>query len=99
MSEDRSMTIAGHDSLVKQQRCAGRNVPHPAGCAPPTLSTAVPGKTYRLHVDSLTSLSALNFAIDDHSMTVVEAGGHYVRPIVVDSFYIYSGESYDKDFV
>ncbi|AQK91080.1 Cupredoxin superfamily protein [Zea mays] len=71
------------------------SAPRPAaGCAPPALFTAVPGKTYRLRVGSLTSLSALNFAIEGHSMTVVEADGHYVRPVVVDSLYIYSGESY-----
>ena len=73
---------------------AACNVPRPAGCAPRTLFTAVPGKTYRLRVGSLTSLSALNFAIEGHSMTVVEVDGHYVRPVVVDSLYIYSGESY-----
>ena len=73
---------------------AACNVPRSAGCAPPPLFTAVPGKTYRLRVGSLTSLSALNFAIEGHSMTVVEVDGYYVRPVVVDSLYIYSGESY-----
>ena len=29
-----------------------------------------------------------------HPMTVVEADGHYVKPFVVDSLSIYSGETY-----
>ncbi|XP_062181002.1 L-ascorbate oxidase-like [Phragmites australis] len=63
-------------------------------CALPTLFTAIPGKTYRLRIGSLTSLSSLNFEIEGHSMTVVEADGHYVKPIVVKSLFIYSGETY-----
>ncbi|TKW12127.1 hypothetical protein SEVIR_5G016600v4 [Setaria viridis] len=65
-----------------------------ASCALPALFTAVPGKTYRLRIGSLTSLSSLNFEIEGHSMTVVEADGHYVRPVVVDSLFVYSGETY-----
>ncbi|CAO2195548.1 unnamed protein product [Urochloa humidicola] len=68
-----------------------------ASCAampPPPLFTAVPGKTYRLRIGSLTSLSSLNFEIEGHSMTVVEADGHYVSPVAVDSLFIYSGETY-----
>ncbi|XVF61682.1 hypothetical protein PTKIN_Ptkin08bG0150400 [Pterospermum kingtungense] len=54
----------------------------------------VPGKTYRLRVSSLTSLSALSFQIEGHNMTVVEADGHYVEPFVVQNLFIYSGETY-----
>jgi FtsP/CotA-like multicopper oxidase with cupredoxin domain len=57
-------------------------------CALPALFTAVPGRTYRLRFGSLTSLSSLNFEIEGHSMTVVEADGHYVRPVVVRSLFI-----------
>ncbi|KAL6959308.1 L-ascorbate oxidase [Sarracenia purpurea var. burkii] len=56
--------------------------------------TVVPGKTYRLRIGSLTALSALNFEIQDHNMTVVEADGHYVKPFVVQNLFIYSGETY-----
>ncbi|XP_073007410.1 L-ascorbate oxidase [Typha latifolia] len=56
--------------------------------------TVVPGKTYRLRIGSLTSLSALNFEIEGHELTVVEADGHYVDPFVVKNIYIYSGETY-----
>ncbi|CAI0429045.1 unnamed protein product [Linum tenue] len=62
-------------------------------CSPYTM-TVVPGKTYRLRIGSLTALSALSFQIDGHNMTVVEADGHYVDPFVVQTLYIYSGETY-----
>lgn len=62
-------------------------------CSPYVL-TAIPGKTYRLRVSSLTSLSALSFQIEGHNMTVVEADGHYVEPFVVNNLFIYSGETY-----
>ncbi|CAL5064690.1 unnamed protein product [Urochloa decumbens] len=54
----------------------------------------VPGKTYRFRIGSLTSLCALNFEIEGHPMTVVEADGHYVKPFVVNNLNIYSGETY-----
>ena len=63
-------------------------------CALPTLFTVVPGKTYLLRIGSLTSLSSLSFEIEGHSMMVVEADGHYVRPFVVRNLFIYSGETY-----
>ncbi|XP_044469752.1 L-ascorbate oxidase-like [Mangifera indica] len=56
--------------------------------------TVVPGKTYRLRISSLTTLSALSFQIEAHNMTVVEADGHYVEPFVVQNLFIYSGETY-----
>ncbi|KAM6563764.1 hypothetical protein CsatB_023762 [Cannabis sativa] len=62
-------------------------------CSPYVL-TVIPGKTYRLRVSSLTSLSALSFQIEGHNMTVVEADGHYVEPFVVKNLFIYSGETY-----
>ncbi|KAF8377272.1 hypothetical protein HHK36_030647 [Tetracentron sinense] len=62
-------------------------------CSPYAL-TVIPGKTYRLRIASLTALSALNFEIEGHNMTVVEADGHYVEPFVVKNLNIYSGETY-----
>ncbi|KAI6699643.1 hypothetical protein NL676_013967 [Syzygium grande] len=58
------------------------------------IQTVVPGKTYRLRISSLTTLSALSFQIEGHNMTIVEADGHYVEPIVVQNLFIYSGETY-----
>ncbi|XVF61681.1 hypothetical protein PTKIN_Ptkin08bG0150300 [Pterospermum kingtungense] len=62
-------------------------------CSPSTL-TVIPGKTYRLRLASLTSLSALSFQIEDHEMTVVEADGQYVEPFFTKNLFIYSGETY-----
>ncbi|MED6181434.1 hypothetical protein PIB30_019332 [Stylosanthes scabra] len=62
-------------------------------CAPYS-QTVVSGKTYRLRIGSLTTLSALSFQIQGHKMTVVEADGHYVEPFEVDNLFIYSGETY-----
>ncbi|KAL0720064.1 hypothetical protein Bca4012_069388 [Brassica carinata] len=56
--------------------------------------TVIPGKTYRLRIGSLTSLSALSFQIEGHNLTVVEADGHYVEPFTVRNLFIYSGETY-----
>ncbi|KAF7065318.1 hypothetical protein CFC21_071436 [Triticum aestivum] len=52
------------------------------------------GMTYRFRIASVTSLSALNFEIEGHEMTVVETDGHYVKPFVVKNLNIYSGETY-----
>ncbi|KAJ7948985.1 L-ascorbate oxidase [Quillaja saponaria] len=62
-------------------------------CSPYVL-TVIPGKTYRLRIGSLTSLSAISFGMQGHNLTVVEADGHYVEPFVVKNIYIYSGETY-----
>lgn len=53
-----------------------------------------PGWTYRLRIASVASLSALNFLIQGHNMTVVEADGHYVEPVELENLDVYSGESY-----
>ncbi|KAK3411651.1 hypothetical protein EUGRSUZ_I00386 [Eucalyptus grandis] len=60
----------------------------------PYVMTVVPGKTYRLRISSVTALSALGFQTEGHNMTIVEADGHYVEPIVVQNLFIYSGETY-----
>ncbi|XP_030468659.2 L-ascorbate oxidase-like [Syzygium oleosum] len=63
------------------------------GCSPYVL-TVIPDKTYRLRISSVTALSALSFQIEGHNMTIVEADGHYVEPIVARNLFIYSGETY-----
>ncbi|KAI9079520.1 hypothetical protein K1719_038492 [Acacia pycnantha] len=62
-------------------------------CAPQILHV-LPNKTYRIRIASTTALAALNFAISNHKLVVVEADGNYVQPFVVDDIDIYSGESY-----
>ncbi|GLJ51149.1 hypothetical protein SUGI_1088720 [Cryptomeria japonica] len=60
----------------------------------PTLLPVKSGSMYRLRIASMASLSSLNFIIQGHKMTVVEADGHYVEPVEVDNLDVYSGESY-----
>ncbi|XP_038880052.1 L-ascorbate oxidase-like [Benincasa hispida] len=62
-------------------------------CAPFILQVK-PKKTYRIRIASTTSLSALNLAIGNHQLLVVEADGNYVEPFVTSDIDIYSGESY-----
>ncbi|KAL2611240.1 hypothetical protein R1flu_022932 [Riccia fluitans] len=66
-------------------------------CQPYVLPVTA-GKTYRLRIASVASLSALNFILEGHNMTVVEADGNYVEPVVVDNLDLYSGESYSVLF-
>ncbi|CAO2167352.1 unnamed protein product [Urochloa humidicola] len=96
VGEPQSLLINGRGMFNCSKLAAASPVGACNACAalPAPLFTAVPGKTYRLRIGSLTSLSSLNFEIEGHSMTVVEADGHYVRPVVVDSLFIYSGETY-----
>lgn len=60
----------------------------------PYILPVKPGKTYRLRIVNVASLSALNFLIQGHNMTVVEADGHYVEPVSIENLDVYSGESY-----
>ncbi|KAF5727566.1 L-ascorbate oxidase-like [Tripterygium wilfordii] len=62
-------------------------------CAPHILH-ALPNKIYRLRIASTTALAALNLAIGNHKMVVVEADGNYLQPFEVQDLDIYSGESY-----
>ncbi|KAH7330846.1 hypothetical protein KP509_20G005200 [Ceratopteris richardii] len=60
----------------------------------PLVLRVQPGLKYRLRLASVTSLSSLNFQIEDHNMTLVEADGNYVEEVVLDNLNLYSGESY-----
>ncbi|RZC83294.1 hypothetical protein C5167_046078, partial [Papaver somniferum] len=62
-------------------------------CKPEVFSVH-PNKVYRLRIASTTSLASLNFAIENHTMTLVEADGNYIQPVAVDSLDIYSGDTY-----
>lgn len=62
-------------------------------CAPLVLRVQA-GKTYRLRIASVASLSSLNFQIEGHSMRVVEADGYYVEEVELRNLDVYSGETY-----
>lgn len=104
LSSDPFVWVGEPQSLLIQGKgkfnCSSLNSPTADICnltnpeCSPYVLTVIPGKTYRLRIGSLTSLSALSFEIEGHNMTVVEADGHYVDPFVVKNLFIYSGETY-----
>ena len=53
-----------------------------------------PGKTYRFRLIGATSLSYLQFSIEGHEMTIIEADGLTLLPATVNSLEINSGERY-----
>eukprot|EP01018_Ginkgo_biloba_P037923 Gb_34799 [translate_table: standard] len=93
VGEPQSLLIEGRGryncSLGTSRAC---NTTH-SQCTPFVLEVKH-GKTYRLRIASVASLSALNFLIEGHNMTVVEADGHYVEPVILENLDVYSGESY-----
>uniref|UniRef100_A0A0D6QU22 L-ascorbate oxidase n=1 Tax=Araucaria cunninghamii TaxID=56994 RepID=A0A0D6QU22_ARACU len=92
VGEPQSLLIEGrgkYNCSATSKSCNSTN----SQCSPYVLPVH-PGKTYRLRIASVASLSAFNFLIQGHKMTVVEADGHYVEPVEVDNLDVYSGESY-----
>lgn len=93
VGEPQSLLIEGRGkyncSADSSKTCNATN----SQCSPYILPVK-PGKTYRLRIASVASLSALNFLIQGHKMTVVEADGHYVEPVELENLDVYSGESY-----
>lgn len=51
------------------------------------------GKTYRVRVSSITSLSMLNLEFENHSMVVFQADSHLVKAFTVRQLDIYSGQT------
>ncbi|CAM6078940.1 unnamed protein product [Sphagnum tenellum] len=82
----------GGSAASSSPDCLQCNATNPA-CAPFVLPVQ-PGKTYRLRIGSMATLSSLNFKIENHNLTVVAADGRYVEPFVVDNLDVYSGQSY-----
>ena len=56
------------------------------------------GKTYRLRLGNIAELSFMNIAIENHSLTVVEADGQPVEPMNITSLDINSGQRYSALF-
>lgn len=94
VGESQSLLIEGRGQYNCSAVSGGKscNATNPQ-CAPHILPVKS-GKTYRLRIASVASLAALNFLVQGHKMTVVEADGHYVEPFEVDNLDVYSGESY-----
>lgn len=102
VNDPQSLLIEGRGSyncsLVKStNNSAGTgsicNSTNPDCSIPHTLSV-VPGQTYRLRIANVASLTSLNFLIQGHNLTVVEADSNYVEPFVVEDLNVYPGETY-----
>jgi iron transport multicopper oxidase len=51
------------------------------------------GKRYRLRLISISCDPNFIFSIDNHNLTVIEADGIAVDPVIVNSIQIFAGES------
>ncbi|KAJ7562285.1 hypothetical protein O6H91_03G062500 [Diphasiastrum complanatum] len=106
VGEPQSLLIAGRgryncslvptSSVVGDGDCLKCNSESPQ-CQPYVLPVQS-GKTYRLRIASVASLSSLNFILEGHNMTIVEADGYYVDPVIVQNLDLYSGETYSVLF-
>ncbi|KAF9259972.1 laccase [Marasmius fiardii PR-910] len=68
---------------------------YPNGPASPlAVITVESGKRYRFRLVSLSCDPNYIFSIDGHNMTVIEADGHNVVPVVVNSIQIFAGQRY-----
>jgi L-ascorbate oxidase len=102
VKDPQSLLIEGHGSydcsLVKSTNnsagtgsiCNSTNL----NCSIPYHLSVVPGQTYRLRIANVASLSSLNFLIEGHNLTVVEADSNYVEPFIVQDLNVYPGETY-----
>lgn len=53
-----------------------------------------PGKTYRFRLIAATTLSHAISAFEDHELQVVEADGHYTKPVSTDVMQVGAGQRY-----
>ncbi|KAF5379393.1 hypothetical protein D9615_006644 [Tricholomella constricta] len=51
-------------------------------------------KRYRFRIIAMSCDPAFTFAIDKHTLTVIEADGEYTTPLIVDSIQIFAGQRY-----
>ncbi|KAJ7660594.1 laccase [Mycena rosella] len=52
------------------------------------------GKRYRFRLVSMSCLPSFVFNVDGHSMTIIEADGVSLQPVVIDSLEIFAGQRY-----
>ncbi|KAF8075335.1 laccase [Lyophyllum atratum] len=51
-------------------------------------------KRYRFRIIAMSCDPSFTFAIDQHTLVVIEADGEYTLPLIVDSIQIYAGQRY-----
>ncbi|KAF8969186.1 laccase [Flammula alnicola] len=62
--------------------------------SPLAVVNVVKGKRYRFRLVSISCDPNFTFSIDGHSLTVIEADGENVEPLVVDSIQIFAAQRY-----
>ncbi|KAI6144387.1 laccase [Pisolithus tinctorius] len=68
---------------------------YPGGPASPlAVFNVTQGQRYRFRIIGASCDAWFNFTIDGHDMTIIEADGNEVEPVVVDSLAIYAGQRY-----
>ncbi|KAI6103797.1 laccase [Pisolithus croceorrhizus] len=68
---------------------------YPAGPASPlAIVNVTQGKRYRFRIIGASCDPWFNFTIDGHNMTIIEADGNEVEPVVVDSLPVFAGQRY-----
>ncbi|KAI6021010.1 Cupredoxin [Pisolithus marmoratus] len=70
----------------------GRYAGGPA--SPLAVVNVAQGLRYRFRIVGASCVAWFNFTIDGHSMTIIEADGHEVEPVVVDSLPVFAGQRY-----
>lgn len=70
----------------------GRYAGGPA--SPLTVVNVTQGKRYRFRIVGASCDAWFNFTIDGHSLTIIEADGNLVEPVVVDSIPVFAGQRY-----
>ncbi|ETW84662.1 laccase [Heterobasidion irregulare TC 32-1] len=73
----------------------GRYISGPADETAPLAVVGVEqGKRYRFRLVSISCDSGVDFSIDQHNLTIIEADGSNTEPLVVDSVTILAGQRY-----
>ncbi|KAI6008782.1 Cupredoxin [Pisolithus orientalis] len=68
---------------------------YPGGPASPlAVFNVTQGQRYRFRIIGASCDAWFNFTIDGHDMTIIEADGNEVEPVVVDSLAVYAGQRY-----
>jgi L-ascorbate oxidase len=80
-----------NDILVNGQ---GRLTTNASGQCTLAAIDVEPGKTYRLRFIGGTALSFVSLAFEEHTMTIIEADGHYTQPFNTSYLQIGSGQRF-----
>ncbi|KAI6144389.1 laccase [Pisolithus tinctorius] len=68
---------------------------YPGGPSSPlAVLNVTQGQRYRFRIIGASCDPWFNFTIDGHNMTIIEADGNEVEPVVVDSLAVYAGQRY-----